>query len=145
MDTDPTRAAAAATSRLRRGELTDVVIGVFFDVYNELGAGFIESVYAGAMELALRQAGLDARREAPLPVEFRGQQVGFFRPDFIVGGAVILELKVARSLHEGHDAQLLNYLKATGIEIGLLLNFGQTPKVRRLILDARARHIRADP
>jgi GxxExxY protein len=62
-----------------------------------------------------------------------------------VGDAVILELKVVRALHEGHDAQLLNYLKATGIEVGLLLNFGPTPKVRRLILDARPRRIRADP
>jgi GxxExxY protein len=97
------------------------------------------------MELALREAGLDARREVPLAVEFRGQQIGHFRPDFIVGGAVILELKVARGLHAGHDAQLLNYLRATGVEVGLLLNFGPKPQVRRLILDARPGRIRVDP
>ena len=145
MHTDRPAPSSTAVSSLRRGDVTGAVIRVFFDVYNELGAGFVESVYAGAMEVALAEIGLDARREFPLAVDFRGRRVGFFRPDFVVNDSVILELKVARALHDGHDAQLLNYLKATGIEVGLLLNFGPAAKFKRLILDARPGRIRAAP
>src|SRR5436305_6845769 len=94
-------------------ELTEKVIGVFYDVYNELGHGFLESVYHKALVVALRQAGLTADPEVQIPVFFRGRQVGDFSADVVVEGKVILELKAARELEPAHEAQLLNYLRAT--------------------------------
>jgi GxxExxY protein len=114
-------------------ELTDRIIGAFYDVYNELGFGFLESVYRRAMFHALNQAGLLAETEVKLPVSFRGHLVGDFSADIFVERAVILELKAAEELHPAHEAQLLNYLKASPIELGLLLNFGPKPRIRRLI------------
>jgi GxxExxY protein len=108
---------------------------VFFDVYNELGFGFLESVYAGALAAAFREAGLTVEREMPLEVRFRGSVVGQFRADLVVGGAVLIEAKACPSLHPAHNAQVLNYLRATVLEIGLLLNFGPRPGIKRLAFD----------
>jgi GxxExxY protein len=88
-------------------ELTQKIIGVFYNAYNELGHGFLESVYESAMTFALREAGLDARQEAPVTVYFRGQIEGDFRSDLLVENAVIVELKAAKSLDGRHEAQLL--------------------------------------
>jgi GxxExxY protein len=112
-------------------ELTKRIIGVFYEVYNELGHGFLESVYHNAMVLALRQAGLMVESKVPVPVWFRGQQVGAFEVDILVERKVLLELKAVRALESAHEAQTLNYLRATPIEVGLLLNFGPKPQVRR--------------
>ncbi len=114
-------------------ELTQAIIQVFYDVYNELGHGFLESVYEEAMAIALTQHGVKAARQCPLPVWFRGQQVGDFRADLVVGDAVIVELKAARTLEPAHEAQLLNYLRASNIEVGLLLNFGPSARVKRMV------------
>lgn len=114
-------------------EMTGKIIGVFYDVYNELGHGFLESVYEAAMEMALREAGFTVVRQAPIPVWFRGVQVGQFAADMIVNGAVILELKAARAIDSAHEAQTLNYLRATNIEVALLLNFGLKPDFKRLV------------
>ncbi|MBZ5681841.1 MAG: GxxExxY protein [Acidobacteriia bacterium] len=114
-------------------ELTQAIILVFYEVYNELGHGFLESVYEEAMAIALVQKGLSVSRRNPLPVWFRGQQVGDFRADLVVNDAVIVELKAARNLESAHEAQLLNYLRASDIEVGLLLNFGPTPKIKRMV------------
>ena len=111
--------------------LTEKVIGVFFDVYNELGYGFLESVYHKAMSFALREAGLSVRDEVPVPVYFRGYQVGDFSADILVEGKVLLELKAVRDFDAPHEAQLLNYLRGTEVEVGLLLNFGPRPAFRR--------------
>ena len=119
-------------ANLKHRELTDKIIGVFYDVYNELGHGFLESVYEAAMAIALAETGLDVERQHPIPVWFRGQQVGDFRADVLVQKAVILELKAGRALEPSHEAQLLNYLRATPIEVGLLLNFGPQPQFKRL-------------
>ena len=116
-------------------ELTRKIIGVFYDVYNELGHGFLESVYQKAMRLALRQAGLKADGEHPVPVWFRGEAVGEFAVDMLVERSVILELKAIRALDSAHEAQLLHYLRATDIEVGLLLNFGPRPQIKRLAFD----------
>ena|SRR5947208_10615980 len=132
-------------TELKHSELTDKIIGIFYDVYNELGCGFLESVYRESMLIALREAGLQAEREVPVPVFFRGRSVGDFRADLLVNRLVLIELKVARSLDRAHDGQLLHYLKATEIEIGLLLNFGQRPEFRRLILDNQQKKIRENP
>ena len=114
-------------------ELTQVIIQVFYEVYNELGHGFLESVYQEAMLMALRQKGMTVEAERPLPVWFRGGRIGDFRPDLIVGDAVVVELKAARALEPVHEAQLLNYLRASELEVGLLLNFGPAPKIKRMV------------
>src|SRR6185369_1307721 len=115
--------------------LTQKIIGVFFEVYNELGTGFLESVYQKSLALALESAGLQACCRIEIPVWFRGHQVGQFEADMLVENCVLLELKAARMLDSSHRAQLLNYLKATEIEVGLLLNFGERPEFKRMILD----------
>jgi GxxExxY protein len=114
-------------------ELTQVIIQVFYEVYNELGHGFLESVYQEAMLIALRQKGMTVEAQRPMPVWFRGGKIGDFRPDLIVGDAVVVELKAARTLEPVHEAQLLNYLRASELEVGLLLNFGPAPKIKRMV------------
>jgi GxxExxY protein len=116
-------------------EVTDRVIGVFYDVYNELGYGFLESVYREAMRLALTQAGLRVGVEVPINVAFRGAVIGVFRADLIVNDVVLLELKTCEGLGQQHEAQTMNYLRATNIEVALLMNFGPEPKFRRILLD----------
>lgn len=130
---------------LKHGELTNRIIGVFYQVYNELGFGFLESVYHRSLELALRSAGLKVCSPVEVPVWFRGHQVGDFEGDIMVDNCVLLELKSARCLDDSHQAQLLNYLRATDIEIGLLLNFGVKPEFKRLIFDNARKAIREKP
>lgn len=120
---------------LRHRVLTQKIICVFFDVYNELGHGFLESVYQKSLGLALDSAGLNLCSPVDIPVWFRGHQVGRFEGDMLVEKCVLLELKAARALDSSHQAQLLNYLRATEIEVGLLLNFGLKPEFKRLIYD----------
>ena len=107
-------------------ELTEKVIGVCFEVSNELGSGFLESVYQKALCIALTQKGCIVEERVPLKVTFRGQAVGDFYADLIVNGQLILELKAAKAISPDHEAQLINYLKATGMKVGLLINFGRT-------------------
>ncbi len=126
-------------SALKHSELTEKTIGVFYDVYNELGHGFLESTYAQALVVALEESGLSTAREVPVPVWFRGRKVGQYYADLIVEGVVLLELKAARTLDSAHEAQLLHYLRATEIEVGLLLNFGLRPQFRRLLFDNERR------
>jgi GxxExxY protein len=130
---------------LKHGELTEKIIGIFYDVYNELGYGFLESVYEESLVIALSAAALTLERQVPVPVWFRGQNVGQFRADIMVAGCVLLELKGARVLESAHEAQLLHYLKSTEIEIGLLLNFGPRPQLRRLPFENERKKIRANP
>jgi GxxExxY protein len=120
---------------LKHSEITREIIGVFFSVYNELGGGFLESVYVESLAIALSQAGLPVKREKPLTVRFRGEVVGKFRADLIVGDTVLVEVKACSKLNSVHEAQTLNYLRATTLEVGLLLNFGLRPQFRRLLYD----------
>ena len=122
-------------------ELTQKIIGVFYEVYNELGPGFLESVYQKSLALALESAGLTTYSRVDIPVWFRGHQVGHFEGDLLVEKCVLLELKAARALDSSHQAQLLNYLRATGIEVGLLLNFGPKPEFKRLVFDIYKRRV----
>ena len=126
---EPKEEYAASPWRYRHGELTERILGACFDVANELGAGFVESVYEKALLIALRDRSLDARAQVPLEVRFRGEVVGEFRPDILVESKVIVELKACGSLLAEHQAQVINYLKATGIDVGLLVDFGK-PKVQ---------------
>jgi GxxExxY protein len=130
---------------LKHAGLTDRIIGIFYDVYNELGYGFLESVYEESLLIALREAGLAVDRQVPVPVWFRNHKVGDFRADLLVESCVLLELKSARILESAHEAQLLHYLKSTEVEIGLLLNFGSRPQFRRLLFDNERKKIRVDP
>jgi GxxExxY protein len=130
---------------LKHEELTEKIIGIFYDVYNELGYGFLESVYEESLLIALREAGLEIKSQVPVPVWFRRHSVGEFRADVLVENAVMLELKSARSLDAAHEAQLLHYLKGTEVEIGLLLNFGVRPQFRRLLFDNERKKIRENP
>ncbi len=131
--------------KLRYGDITEAVIGSFYDVYNELGHGFLESVYRDALRVVLLSKGLSVDRERAVQVKFRGQVVGVFRTDLVVQNTVIVELKCARTLDRMHEAQLLNYLKATDFEVGLLLNFGIRPQFRRMLLDNNQKTIRENP
>ncbi len=125
----------ASALHLKHGVLTEKIIGLFYDVYNELGPGFLESVYEEALLIALQEVGLHTGRQVPIPVWFRGHKIGDFYADLVVENTVVLELKTARNIDPTHEAQLLHYLKATTFELGLILNFGPKPQVRRLLLD----------
>ena len=120
---------------LKHGLITDQILRVFYDVYNELGHGFLESVYHRSLVLALKAKGLKVSSRVAIPVWFRGERVGQFEADVLVEDCVLLELKAARSLDSSHRAQLLNYLRATDIEVGLLLNFGERPEFKRLVFE----------
>jgi GxxExxY protein len=130
---------------LKHSELTEKIIGVFYDVFNELGHGFLESTYAEAMVVALEESGLSTALEVPVPVFFRARKVGQYYADLIVEGVVLLELKATRTLDSAHEAQLLHYLRATEVEVGLLLNFGLRPQFRRLLFDNERKKIRENP
>ncbi len=115
-------------------QLTNKIIAAFYKVYNTLGYGFLEKVYENALAHELRQQGLDIRQQMPIKVYYDGQVVGEYVADLCVEGCVIVEIKAAESLCPEHEAQLLNYLRATEIEVGLLCNFGPQPVFARKIL-----------
>jgi GxxExxY protein len=121
------------TESLLHEDVTDKILGACFEVARELGAGFLESVYEKALLVALRQKGLGVAAQVPLRVRFRDVIVGEFFADLLVEKKVLVELKAVSVLKPEHQAQVINYLKATGIEVGLLVNFGN-PKLeyRRL-------------
>lgn len=127
----------AGNSQLKHAELTETIIGVFYEVYNELGFGFLESVYRKSLHLALCDKKLSVEAEVPVPVFFRGISVGDFRADLLVNNCILLELKTAEAIRIAHEAQLLNYLRATSLEVGLILNFG--PRVSSSPLAVRQR------
>ncbi|MDT8421224.1 MAG: GxxExxY protein [Desulfuromonadales bacterium] len=106
-------------------EITEKILKACFQVSNELGCGFVESVYEKALLIALRDDDLVAVRQAPITVKFRKQDVGLFYADLLVEGNIIVELKATSSLLPEHIAQTINYLKATGKQVGLLINFGK--------------------
>lgn len=112
-------------------ELTGTVIKVFYKVYNTLGYGFLESVYLNAMIIELTNEGFAIETEKPIAVYYENKLVGSYFADIIVEGKLILELKAKESLHPAHEAQLINYLRATDIELGLLFNFGKSPEFKR--------------
>ena len=114
-------------------EETDEIIEAFYEVYNTLGYGFLERVYQNALYLELQQRGFDCKVQYPIKVTFKGREVGEYYADILVNDCVILELKSVDMLLRQHELQLINYLKATDIEVGLLLNFGEKPQVRRKI------------
>jgi GxxExxY protein len=124
-------------------DVTERIIKGFYTVYNSLGYGFLESVYEKALQYELQDGGLQVDAQTAIAVHYRGHVVGEFRADLVVNEVVIVELKAAKEMDPAFEAQLLNYLKATKVEIGLLLNFGPRPTVRRFVFDnARKHHLR---
>ena len=106
-------------------ELTQRILEAAFAVHNALGAGFLEKVYENALLIELRQMGIEANSQAPLKVKYKGAVVGDYQADLLVEGRVLLELKACSVLEPNHEAQLMNYLRASGLKVGLLLNFGR--------------------
>lgn len=117
-------------------EITEKILKAFYKVYNTLGFGFLEKVYARSLMIELRREGLEVEKEQPIDVYYDEFKVGQYFADLIVENKVIVEIKAAEGLCPEYDAQLINYLKATDIEVGLLLNFGKTPEKRRKVLTA---------
>ena len=126
--------------KYKYSDITEQIIKAFYKVYNTLGHGFLEKVYENALAIELRQQGLSVVQQAPIKVHYNGRLVGEYYADLLVEGKVIVELKTAEALTDEHHAQLLNYLKATEIEVGLILNFGPSePEVRRKIFETARR------
>lgn len=112
-------------------ELTKAIIGAAYTVHNKLGQGFVEKVYENALRIELVKLGLNLRQQAPIKVLYEGQIVGDFFADLLVQERVIVELKVVQVLNKEHEVQLVNYLNATGLETGLLINFSSSVQVKR--------------
>lgn len=123
-------------------DLCHQIVGVFYSVYNELGYGFLEAVYEEALYIGLTEAGLNVARQVATPIWFRGKSIGEYKADLIVNGVVLLELKAANAIDASHLAQILNYLRTTEIEVGLLLNFGPKPQFKRFVLENNKKGIR---
>lgn len=115
-------------------EITDLTIKAFYNVYNKLGYGFLEKVYENGMMIELKRLGLNAEKQKQLKVFYDEFEIGEYYADLILNDCVIVELKAAEAICPEHEAQLVNYLKATDIEVGLLLNFGKEPKFKRRVL-----------
>jgi GxxExxY protein len=120
-------------ARLLHGQLTDAILGAFYAVHTELGHGFLESVYSNALAVLLDAATLRIDREVPFQVMFHGHLIGLYRADFVVQSSVVVEVKANRTILPAHKAQLLNYLRASGLQVGLLLNFGQSAEFTRVV------------
>ncbi len=114
-------------------DITDKIIKAFYKVYNDLGYGFLEKVYGNAMNIEMTDMGMRVEKEKNIQVFYKGIIVGDYFADLLVDDLVITELKVAERLREEHEAQLLNYLRSTDIEVGLLLNFGKKAEFKRKI------------
>ncbi len=115
-------------------ELTSLIIKAFYKVYNTLGHGFLEKVYENSMAIELKKMGLGVSQQVKIDVFYDGEKVGNYFADLVVEEKIIIELKATEALITEHEAQLVNYLKATPIEVGLLLNFGEKPQHKRRVL-----------
>ncbi len=126
---------AKASFKGKHFDITEQIIGAFYDVYNQLGFGFLEKVYENALAIELKERGHNVRQQFGILVRYRGQIVGEYFADLVIDEKVLVEVKSVRKLLDVHEAQLLNYLKATPYEVGLLLNFGREADVQRRVYD----------
>ena len=122
---------------MKDSNLTETIIGCAFKVHNALGPGFLEQVYENALRIELVKQGLQIKQQAPIEVNYEGQVVGSYYADLWVEDRVIVELKAVRKLSKAHEVQLVNYLTATGVDTGLLLNFGPSVEVKRKFREYR--------
>jgi GxxExxY protein len=120
---------------LKHRKITDLVLKAFYNVYNELGYGFLENVYENAMAIKTTDLGLTVGQQVPIEVIYKQRKVGHYEADLVINDLVIVELKAAEELSKKHEAQLLSYLQATRFEVGLLLNFGPKPSFKRKAFD----------
>lgn len=120
----------------KHSDITELVIKAFYNVYNKLGYGFLEKVYENALVIECRKLGLTCHVQCPVEVFYDNTQVGLYIADMIVNGFVIVEIKAATAIAPEHEVQLINYLKATEIEVGLLLNFGKKPEFKRKVFSS---------
>lgn len=119
-------------------DITEKILKAFYNVYNTLGYGFLEKVYENSLLIELRKMGLICTAQEQIKVYYENEQVGFYIADIVVNRSVIIEVKAGESLCEEHEFQLINYLKATKIEVGLLLNFGKNPQFKRKIFQNKS-------
>jgi GxxExxY protein len=126
-------------------EMTGEILKAFYKVYNELGFGFLEKLYHNAMLIELKKSGMQVETQKHIKVYYNYFEIGDYYADIIVNDSVILELKAAVMLVQEHESQLINYLKATRIEVGLLLNFGKQPEFRRKVFANERKKIFKDP
>ncbi len=119
----------------KHSQVTEKIIRAFYNVYNRLGYGFLEKVYERSLAIELIKLGMDVRQQVPIKVYYESEEVGVYFADLIVNDLVIVELKAAKGLIEEHEAQLTNYLRASEIEVGLLLNFGQKATFKRKVFN----------
>ncbi len=125
-----------SSENYKHTELTEQVIKAFYKVYNVLGYGFLEKVYENALYLELKEMNFSVEKQKPIDVKYEGQSVGNYFADLVVEETIIIELKASERLIENHEFQLINYLKATDMEVGLLLNFGKKPEIRRKVFSS---------
>ena len=121
------------TDNHKHSDVTSLILRSYFGVYNVLGYGFLEKVYERALLIECKNAGLSCLNQHPVQVYYSDKEVGFYFADIVVNDCVIVEIKAAEALSPAHEAQLTNYLKATNLEVGLLLNFGQKPGFKRKV------------
>jgi len=121
---------------MKHQELSEKIIGAAYAVHRELGYGFVEKVYKNALAIQLAETGIKCSCEVPLRVPYHGQTVGEYYADIVVEDEIIVEAKAVSRLDTIHEVQLVNYLKATGLTIGLLINFGRSVEVKRRVFDA---------
>ena len=117
-------------------DYTAQIINSFYKVYNVLGYGFLEKVYQNSLLVELRKKGFYCEKSYPIEVYYMGEKVGFYIADILVENIIVIEIKAAETLCNEHEAQLINYLKATDIQVGLLLNFGKRPELKRKVFSA---------
>jgi GxxExxY protein len=120
------------TGNLVHQDLSGAILGAFHAVHSELGCGFLAAVYGNAMGVVLRRAGMRVERQVPFEIMFHGQLIGHYRADFIVQSRIVVEVKAGGTIIREHKAQLLNYLKASRLQVGLLLNFGARAEFARV-------------
>lgn len=132
-------------SNLLHKEITDSILKSYYDVYNQLGYGFLEKVYQNAMYFELKSLGYKVEVQKPIKVYFKNQLVGEYYADLLVEGKVIVELKACELLMNAHVAQIMNYLKATEIEVALVLNFGEDPEFKRIIYTNDRKYNKKNP
>jgi len=125
----------------KHSDITGIIIKAFYNVYNQLGYGFLEKVYENALLIELKKFNLECISQSPIEVFYDDVKVGFYIADIIVNNSVIIEVKAAQALCEEHEAQLTNYLRATDIEVGLLLNFGGKPEFKRKVFSKEFKNL----
>ena len=130
------------TENYKHSDITGLIIKTFYNVYNKLGYGFLEKVYENALLIELRKLELECIGQYPIEVFYDDLKVGFYIADIIVNNCVIIEVKAAEAICEEHEAQLTNYLKATDIEVGLLLNFGKKAEFKRKVFSEMYKNLK---